>query len=303
VLWEVGAGCVGFAVMGIDRFGQRGSVLYRPGLRRLGAVWIGLSLVLAGCTDSVGGEIEPAVVVESADLVGRDGLTRPLSLTDPSDTPPVDVFKASVPLESIVFDTFDGGSITLAEADDDIIARLFDAIAPIDAPNYSTVEEGGQWLTDDDVVVGFVDQADQAWAYPVRILNGHEIVNDELSGQPILISYCPLCGSGVVFDRRLDDRLLSFSNTSALHQNDLVMVDRETGSYWWQLAGRALVGALNGQSLTALPAETTSWQSWRDRHPETLVMERPEGRNYDRDSFLGIGNSLDQGRTPFPVGA
>ncbi|MGI9597994.1 MAG: DUF3179 domain-containing (seleno)protein [Acidimicrobiales bacterium] len=230
-----------------------------------------------------------------------DGLTRPLELTDPLSTPPVDTSQASVDLATVVFDTFDGGSITLAEADGATIARLFDAIRPIDTPSYSDASAGDEWLDGSDLVVGYVDSVGRSWAYPVKILNSHEIVNDELSGQPILISYCPLCGSGVVFDRRLGDRTLSFSNTSALHQNDMVMVDRETGSYWWQLAGRAIVGGLDGETLTALPAETTNWHSWRSRHPDTRVMDRPGGGGYERDSFARIGSSLDQGRTPFPV--
>ena len=79
------------------------------------------------------------------------------------------------------------------------------------------------------------------------------------------------------------------------------MVDRETGSYWWQLAGRSIVGDLDGELLTVLPAETTTWESWLERNPDTLVMDQPFGRSYAQDSFLGIGVSLDEGRTPFPV--
>lgn len=285
--------------MGFHRASLRSTALHTRSAR---AVGVGLLLVLASCSDSVSdtGTNPSSSAGAEAEAVG-EGLTRPLSLTDPSTTPAVDRTRASVGLDTIVFDTFDGGSVPLSEADAETIARLFDAIPPIDAPGYSTAVEAGDWLDPTDVIVGYVDPADRAWAYPVRILNSHEIVNDELSGQPVLITYCPLCGSGAVFDRRLDGRLLSFSNTSALHENDLVMVDRESGSYWWQLAGRALVGELEGQSLTLLPGETTSWQSWSDRHPDTQVMERPAGRSYDRDPFVGIGASLDAGRTPFPV--
>lgn len=255
------------------------------------------TLLLAGCGAGQGEEEEGQAVERP---VG-DGLTRPLEITDPTATPAVDTALASVDLASVVFDTFDGGSIALSEIDSATVARLFDAIRPIDGPSYSDSSAVTGWLDDSDLVVGYLDGAGRSWAYPVKILNSHEIVNDELSGEPILISYCPLCGSGVVFDRRVGERILSFSNTSALHQNDMVMVDRETGSYWWQLAGRSIVGELNGQILTPLSAETTSWASWSERHPGTVVMDRPGGGGYERDSFSGIGASLDEGRVPFPV--
>lgn len=248
-----------------------------------------LSIVLFACGD------DTSVDVTSADL----GATRPLGLTDPSDTPAVDRGTASVELSDIVFDTFDGGSITLEEASDGTIDRLFDAIRPIDAPAYETPVEA-DWLDSDDVVLGYIDPEGGAWAFPVLILNGHEIVNDELGGQPVLISYCPLCGSGVVYDRILDGQELAFSNTSALLDNDMVMVDRETGSYWWQVAGSAVVGPLVDQQLTVLPSQTTTLGSWIEQHPNTVVMQRPSGRSY-RDSFATYDQVLDAGRTPFPL--
>ncbi len=229
------------------------------------------------------------------------GATRPLALTEPDATPVVDRSQASVALEDIVFDTFNGGSFTLAEGSDNDIARLFDAIAPIDAPDYETVA-AADWLNDDDVIVGYVDPEGGAWAYPTRILNSREIVNDELGGQPVLISYCPLCGSGVVYDRLVDGQELSFSNTSALLDNDMVMVDRETGSYWWQVAGSAVVGPLTESLLVPLASQTTTWGSWVEQFPDTSVIVRPDGRNFGGDSFSSYGDRLDGGgRTPFPL--
>ena len=250
---------------------------------------IALGLLLAACGDDT-------TVNEAG--VGL-GATRPLTLTSPGDTPPVDRATASVELADIVFDTFDGGSVTLEEASDGTIDRLFDAIAPIDAPEYETPEDA-DWLEPGDVVLGYTDPDGGAWAYPVRILNGHEIVNDELGGQPVLISYCPLCGSGVVYDRVLNGQELSFSNTSALLDNDMVMVDRESGSYWWQVAGSAVVGPLVDQELTILPSQITTLESWVAQHPDTAIMERPTGRSY-RDSFSSYNEVLDSGRTPFPL--
>ncbi len=237
----------------------------------------------------------------STPLTGEnDGATRPLTLTAPSDTPVVDRTIASVALEDIVFDTFDGGSITLAEADEEVVAGLFDAIAPIDTPDYESPADA-DWLTGDDVVLGYVDPNGGAWAFPVKILNSHEIVNDELGGQPVLISYCPLCGSGVIYDRVLNGQELSFSNSSALLDNDMVMVDRETGSYWWQVAGSAVVGELTEERLVALPSQTTTLDSWLTQFPDSVIMQRPFGRSYDRDGFATYDEVLDGGRTPFPL--
>ena len=166
-----------------------------------------------------------------------------------------------------MFDTFDGGSITLDEANDGDVVRLLDAIPPIDNPAYIDPDTD-PWLDDQDLVLGYVDENGQAYAYPHKILNFHEIVNDTLADVPVLISFCPLCRSGVVFDRRLGDDLrhdgeLTFSNTSALFDNDMVMVDRQTSSYWWQVPGRSIVGTLSGAELTVLPSTTTTWDRWR----------------------------------------
>ena len=167
------------------------------------------------------------------------------AVADPTASlPALDVSQHTVPLEQVYFDTFDGGSVRLSEANEPLIARLRDAIPPIDAPRYETAAMG-DWLDGADLVLGFVTEAGDAYAYPHKILNFHEIVNEEFDGIPVLISYCPLCRSGVVYDRRLEGRTLSFGNTSALYESDLVMFDRETNSYWWQVAGRAIVGALS----------------------------------------------------------
>ena len=267
-------------------------LLLRKGVRLL-APLLAVTLMAVACGDDT--------AVSDIGSSANTGATRPLALSSPDDTPTVVRSKASVALEDVVFDTFNGGSFTLAEGTVEDIARIFDAIVPIDAPNYESVSEV-DWLNDGDVVMGYVDPGGGAWAYPVRILNGHEIVNDELGGQPVLISYCPLCGSGVVYDRVLSGQELSFSNTSALLDNDMVMVDRETGSYWWQVAGVAVVGELTDERLIALPSQTTTWESWTAQFPESSVMVRPAGRNYGSDSFSSYPDRLDSGhQTPFPL--
>ena len=213
-----------------------------------------------------------------------------------------DTDRHSVSLADIHFDTFAGGSIPLSLIDEVSLLSVRDRIPPLDHPAYDPVE-GGDWLASDDPVLGYEAADGQAYAYPTKILNFHEIVNDELGGVPVLISYCPLCRSGVVYDRRLNGQLLSFGNTSALYQSDLVMYDRETLSYWFQVSGEAIVGELMGARLEALPSLTTSWAQWRSLHPQTLVLSRETGyiRNYDRDPFAGYEDRINRGAYPFPV--
>jgi hypothetical protein len=221
----------------------------------------------------------------------------------PSEVPDVDVTTHSVPLDQIYFDTFQpvNRAVPLSQAPPELIEQLLDAISPIHEPKYEPAAEA-TWLDDGDVVIGYV-AGDQAWAYPLRILNFHEIVNDTLNGEPVLISYCPLCYSGIAYSRRLGDDVLTFGNTSALYESDMVMVDYQTGSYWWQVAGEAIVGPLTEEKLTVLPSATITWGEWRQLHPTTLVLSRDTGhaRNYERDPFIEYAEIVNSGRFAFPV--
>ncbi len=214
-----------------------------------------------------------------------------------------DTDKLSVALEDIHVDTFVSGSVPLSEIDEVTLLGLRDAIPPIDSPPYTTTGESG-WLDANDLVLGYIADDGQAYAYPARILDQHEIVNDELDGRAVLISFCPLCRSGIVYDRVLKDgQPLSFGNTSALYESDLVMYDRETLSYWFQVGGEAIVGDLTGARLVALPSVTTTWEPWRELHPDTLVLSRDLGfaRDYSRDITGGLEKLLNGGSFPFPV--
>ncbi len=221
--------------------------------------------------------------------------------------PPVDRDIASVDLDDVVFDTFQGGYFPLSEASDRAVEGLRDAIKPIYEPVYER-REGGEWLLDGDYVIGYA-AGDEAYAYPLKILNYHEIVHDLVDGVPILVSYCPLCASAVVYDRRLDDRVLVFGNTSALYESDMVMYDHQTGSYWFQVAGEAIVGELTGRRLDPLPSITISWGEWKALHPDTLVLSRDlglisgGGGRYETDRFADYPERLDTVGPPFPVSA
>ena len=262
-------------------------------------------LLLAACSGG-GGAPEPTVPPSpAASTAPTEPIRAPLEdppVQEVSDgVPDVDLAIRIVDLSDIHFDTFDGRSVRLDRSTIDLRRRLFDAIRPLDSPSYDEAE-GGSWLEAEDLVIGYVSGG-EAYAYPHKILNFHEIVNDNIDGVPVLVSYCPLCRSGVVFDRRLDGRELSFSNTSALYESDLVMVDRETGSYWWQVPGRAIVGTLSGAELTVLPSVTTTWADWSGRYPDTQVLSRDTGSpiDYTRDPFVGYQDRVDGGIFAFPV--
>ena len=212
------------------------------------------------------------------------------------------IAKHSVPLEEVYFDTFNGSFVRLSDATESTVLQLRDAIPPIATPKYTDVDTADQWLTANDIVVGYVD-GDEALAYPTRILNYHEIINETINDMPVLISYCPLCNSGIVYDRRLNGDVLEFGNTSALHNSDMVMYDKQTLSYWFQVEGAAIVGDLTGQQLEVLPTMFMRWAEWRDTYPDSQVLSLDTGfsRPYERDPFTRLPASLNQGRFPFPV--
>ena len=244
----------------------------------------------------------PPSTATAASSLGATPTTFVGGIVDPPGPPPLDLETAIVTTADVYFDTFGSGALPLDRATEGDILRLRDAIPPIHAPAYEDARDA-DWLVDDDIVIGYVDATRTPWAYPIRILNFHEIVNDELGGIPVLIFYCPLCRSGVVFDRRVEGTTLTFGNTSALYENDLVMYDHQTGSYWWQVPGRAIVGALSGAELPALPSATTTWGAWRSLHSGTLVLSRDLGfaRDHTRDPFSSYESIIDSGVTPFPI--
>lgn len=168
-----------------------------------------------------------------------------------------------------------------------------DAIPAILNPRF-----GGDpsWLHPESRVIG-LDIAGDARAYPIAILNWHEIVNDVVGGEPIAITFCPLCGTGIVFERTVGDRILTFGVSGRLYKNDLVMYDHQTESYWTQVLGEAIRGAFHGTRLVALTGTTLSWSEWLDSHPDTKLLDRPVDdrgqflRDYAYDPYAGYASS------------
>lgn len=163
-----------------------------------------------------------------------------------------------------------------------------DGIPAIDRPKFVTPKEADAWLSPREPVLAVHVNGD-ARAYPLQILMWHEIVNDTVGGRPVSVTYCPLCNSGIVFDRQVADRLLDFGTSGMLYKSDLVMYDRQTHSLWAQMEGRALVGDLAGTKLSWLPSNTIAYGEWKTLFPGGRVLSRDTGhrRQYGRNPYEG----------------
>ncbi len=174
-----------------------------------------------------------------------------------------------------------------------------DGIPPIDHPEFVPAKEALlKGITLEPVIV--FERNGEARAYPLSILMYHEIVNDEVGGLAVTITYCPLCNASIVFDRNLEVHgqplLLDFGVSGMLRNSDLVMWDRQTESWWQQLTGRALVGELAGEELTILPSKITSLQDFVQYYPTGKVLYSSEEHNYGTNPYVHY-DSL--GKAPF----
>lgn len=125
-------------------------------------------------------------------------------------------------------------------------------------------------------------------AYPVRYLMFHEIVNDHVGDVAFAVTFCPLCSSGVVFDRRLGAKTYTLGVSGMLRNSDMIMYDRETESWWQQFSGEAIVGDMLGAKLTKLPSWMESWSAFKARNPNGLVQSRPKSqRAYGQNPYVG----------------
>ncbi len=166
-----------------------------------------------------------------------------------------------------------------------------DGIPSIDKPRTVPVAEAGD-LAGTEPVIGLIING-KARAYPLRILTWHEIVNDELGGVPVTVTYCPLCNSAIAFDRRLDGRILDFGTTGKLRHSDMVMYDRQTESWWQQFLGEGIVGAMTGKRLKIIPSRLESFANFKKRAPEgdVLVPTDPAMRTYGANPYAGYDTS------------
>lgn len=174
-----------------------------------------------------------------------------------------------------------------------------DGIPSIDKPKFISANEA-DYLKAEDRVIG-VEINGKARAYPIRILNWHEIVNDVHNGKPIAVTFCPLCGSGIVYDATFNGKAHKFGVSGLLYNSDVLLFDRETETLWSQILSRGISGELVGSELEIIPSSHTSWKAWQDKYPNTEVLSTDTGsssRNYNRSPY----GDYDKGReTYFPL--
>lgn len=243
---------------------------------------LAVGLAAAACATGGGGQASDAPAAEPT--AAGDPPEWPWDLADAG----VDV-PASVPLEEIR----SGGPPP-------------DGIPPIDQPVFESVEKADEWLEPQDPVQVF-ELGDDARAYPLAILTFHEIVNDVVAEEPVVVTYCPLCNSGLVFKRTVDGETLDFGTSGRLWNSNLVMYDRATRSLWSQFTGEAIVGERLGQELERLPMQIVSWDEYRTSWPDGRVLSRDTGENrpYGENPYSGYDSSaspfLFNGETGGPL--
>lgn len=174
-----------------------------------------------------------------------------------------------------------------------------DGIPSIDKPRFMSSLAADSFLHADDWIIG-LEINGQARAYPVKILNLHEIVNDHFGEQGVLISYCPLCRTAMAFRSIVDGQELSFGVSGLLHNSDVLMYDRQTESLWSQILGRAISGPNRGIELQSIPVIHTTWLDWVRQYPDSQVLSPNTGyaRDYSRDPYASYA---DSGRIWFSV--
>ena len=250
----------------------------------LAAGWILSACTSTPPTDSASPSPQPDSVTESSPLPSGQGEGALL----PAESPPrgaeseftTDFSKHSVPYSEIL----SGGPPK-------------DGIPSIDAPNFQSVKEADEWLGDREPVV-FVQVNNDARAYPIQILIWHEIVNDTVGGEPLLVTFCPLCNTAIAFKRTFNGQVLDFGTTGRLRYSNLIMYDRQTETWWQQATGDAIAGDHTGAQLEFYPAVIISWADFKAQYPDGKVLSRDTGhpRDYGRNPYYGYD---DINQTPF----
>src|SRR3989338_1264282 len=156
--------------------------------------------------------------------------------------------------------------------------------------NFVSVEEADKWIEDNELVLA-LDYKGTERVYPLQILVWHEIANDKINGEPILITYCPLCGSGIAYERKIEingEKVETrFGTSGKLYNSNLVMYDEKTDTYWQQIDGKAIVGELTGQELKEISIDTVVWRDWKSSHKDSEVLSKETGfsRQYGKDPY------------------
>lgn len=155
---------------------------------------------------------------------------------------------------------------------------------------FVSVEEADEWIEDNELVLALIYKGVER-VYPLQILVWHEIANDNIAGYPVLITYCPLCGSGIAYERKIEvngEKIeTNFGTSGKLYNSNLVMYDEKTDTYWQQIDGKAIVGELTGQELKEISIDTVAWRDWKLFHKDSEVLSQDTGfsRQYGKDPY------------------
>ncbi len=174
-----------------------------------------------------------------------------------------------------------------------------DDIPAIDTPIFKRAVDYS-FFEDDTFVLGITHRG-VAKAYPLPILNWHEIVNDFVDTVPIVVTYCPLCSCGMIYESNIGGTRAAFGVSGLLYQSNLLMYDRRSESLWSQITGKAVSGPLSGQKLKPLSTHLTTLGAWKREHPETLILTTRTGfvRNYQQSAYQEYDNDQQLYYTPW----
>lgn len=222
----------------------------------------------------------------SAQAAAPSSPTAPIVL--PSETAPtVDSAEGQSALPTPENYRLRAGELIIAASPDDIPAIFANDSLFVD------VASGNEEWVDEEGVIGVLING-EARAYPIRLLSLHEIVNDTVGGQPIAVTWCPLCYSALVFNRVVDGQELTFGVSGYLFHNNLVMYDHQSNTLWSQVLAQGIKGAYNREQLEVLGAFQSTWGAWKAEHPDTLVLSaRQMGKQADEviDPYVGYYTS------------
>ncbi len=159
-----------------------------------------------------------------------------------------------------------------------LVSRAIPFIS-LDNPAFTSADNAS--MRDSDFVMG-ISLDGTGRAYPLTMLAWHHIVNDEVNGKPMGMTYCPICNTAIAFESEVEGTVLQFDVVTNYRAN-LVMVDRQTGSWWQQLTGKAIQGKLSGSALKLIPVDLMTWGAWKELYPDTRVLSRDTGFDHDYD--------------------
>ncbi len=252
-----------------------------------------LAFLVVACGDSVTqeGSQEPSTTAEAAATVTTPTI-------DPGEVESALSGEGASAIASLGRGGWDGSPDPLIDESEVGIVLPPDTIPSIDAPQFVDIATADAYLEDAEPVV-YLEIGDDVRAYPVQILIWHEIVNDVVGGEPVAVTYCPLCNSAVTYRRVIGDETVTFGTSGALYNSALVMYDRTTESLWTHYDGRAVIGVLTGVELEPISAPLLAWADFKEQFPNGIVLDRERTgarRDYGTNPYGGYD---DVGSTPF----